>query len=181
MGRNADEPAASSSNPVGSRRRSAASVSFEEFFDGEHERLFRALCMVTRDPHEAEELMQDAFVRVYERWDRVQVMDDPVGYLYRTAMNRLRQLRRRASVASRHRLRDPGGRDELASVEERDATLRALRSLSGRQRAVVVTIDMLGFTTDEVARMLGLRTSTVRVHLARARAALVEELRDDRP
>ena len=47
---------------------------------------FAALWLVTRNSHEAEEIMQDAFLKLWERWDRVNQMDDPTGYLYRTAM-----------------------------------------------------------------------------------------------
>jgi RNA polymerase sigma-70 factor (ECF subfamily) len=55
--------------------------SFEEFFSSEHARLFGALCLVTGDRHEAEEIMQDAFLRLWERWGRVSGLDDPSGYL----------------------------------------------------------------------------------------------------
>jgi DNA-directed RNA polymerase specialized sigma24 family protein len=43
---------------------------FEAFFEREKERLFQALCLVTRNRFEAEELAQYAFLSVYERWDR---------------------------------------------------------------------------------------------------------------
>jgi DNA-directed RNA polymerase specialized sigma24 family protein len=45
-------------------------ASFEAFFEAEHEHLFRAMYLVTGNAQEAEELMQDAFVAVWERWDR---------------------------------------------------------------------------------------------------------------
>ena len=60
---------------------------FAEFFERHHVRLYRAMWLVTRNRHEAEELMQDAFVRLWERWDRVRSLPDPEGYLYRTALN----------------------------------------------------------------------------------------------
>ena len=63
----------------------AMPLAFEDLFEAEHARLFRALLLVTHDSGEAEDLMQDAFVRVWERWDRVATVDDPVGYLFRTA------------------------------------------------------------------------------------------------
>ena len=46
-------------------------LTFEDLFADEHERLYRALYLVVGNSHEAEELMQDAFVRVLERWDRI--------------------------------------------------------------------------------------------------------------
>ena len=58
-------------------------VSFEEFFAREREDLYRTLWLVTRNRYEAEEVAQEAFVRVLERWDRVSVKQEPRGYLYR--------------------------------------------------------------------------------------------------
>src|SRR5918994_189562 len=84
-------------------------ASFEAFFEAEHERLFRALFLVTGNAQEAEELMQDAFVALWERWDRVRGMDEPTGYLPGRAMNRFRGGRRGASRAARRRVgSDPG-------------------------------------------------------------------------
>jgi DNA-directed RNA polymerase specialized sigma24 family protein len=74
-------------------------LDFEAFFDREKARLFQALCLVTRNRSEAEELTQDAFLSVYERWDRVGAMDDPSGHLYRTAMNTFRSWHRRSALA----------------------------------------------------------------------------------
>jgi hypothetical protein len=70
---------------------------FEALFEREKERLFQALCLVTCNRFEAEELAQDAFLSVYERWDRVAKIDEPTGYLYRTAMNAFRSWPRRSS------------------------------------------------------------------------------------
>ena len=67
--------------------RAVAPLAFEDFFLDERARLFRALLLVTQDAAEAEDLMQEAFVRVWERWDRVGGVESPVGYLFRTAMN----------------------------------------------------------------------------------------------
>jgi DNA-directed RNA polymerase specialized sigma24 family protein len=53
--------------------------SFAVFFEAEKAGLFSALCLVTRNRFEAEELTQDAFVRVLERWDRVRNLDDPAA------------------------------------------------------------------------------------------------------
>src|SRR5262245_8280167 len=78
-----------------------AAIDFEDFFDSEKTRLFHALCVVTRNRFEAEELTQEAFISVYERWDRVGAMEDPTGYLYRTAMNNFRSWRRRSALAAR--------------------------------------------------------------------------------
>ena len=55
--------------------------SFEDLVEAEKAGLFGALCLITRDRYEAEDVMQEAFLKVWERWDRVGNMDDPAGYV----------------------------------------------------------------------------------------------------
>ena len=65
----------------------AERASFEEFFEANRRRAFGAFCLITGNRHEAEELVQDAFLKLWERWDRVARVDDPVAYLLTTGMN----------------------------------------------------------------------------------------------
>ena len=74
---------------------------FEELVRAEYPRLYGALWLITRDRGEAEDVMQEAFLKVWERWDRVSAVPDPVGYLYRTAFNVFRSRFRRAARAAR--------------------------------------------------------------------------------
>jgi RNA polymerase sigma factor (sigma-70 family) len=154
-------------------------VEFEVFFDREKARLFRALCLVTRNRFEAEELTQDAFLSLYERWDRVGRMEDPTGYLYRTAMNAFRSWRRRSTLAARRVIGLIRSDDSIAWVDEQDAVVRALAPLSPRQRAAVVLIDLLGYTSEETSRILGISPSTVRTYVERAHREL--RMRMDEP
>jgi RNA polymerase sigma-70 factor (ECF subfamily) len=153
-----------------------AQTSFEDFFQREKAGLYGVLCMVTRNRHEAEELTQDAFVRVLERWDRVGVMDDPRAYLYRTAMNTFRTGYRRTALAAKRALGVNRPDDAIADVDAHDTTMRALATLSPRQRAAVVLTDLLDFPSEQAARMLGIRAATVRTHVSRAHAALKETM-----
>lgn len=154
-------------------------VPFDGFFERERDGLYRALWLVTRNRFEAEELTQEAFVRVLERWDRISVMDDPRAYLFRTAMNAFRTSYGRALLAAKRTMRILPADDLIAEIEERDAAVRALARLSPRQRAAVVLTDMLGFRSEEAARMLGIRASTLRMHASRAHAALKETMSRD--
>src|SRR5262245_15224827 len=77
---------------------------FEEFFGQHRHALFGALCVITGNRQEAEEITQDAFLRVWERWERVATLDRPDGYLFRVAMNAFRSRRRRARTAVRRSL-----------------------------------------------------------------------------
>jgi len=73
---------------------------FDAFYATERRRLFSTLVRVTGDRQVADDLTQEAFVRVLERWDRVGHMDSAVGYLYRVALN-LHRSRVRSALGGR--------------------------------------------------------------------------------
>jgi RNA polymerase sigma-70 factor, ECF subfamily len=152
---------------------------FREFFEAEYRRLAKALFLIVGDPLEADELAQEAMVRVFERWDRVHLMDSPVGYLYRTALNlnrsRLRSLTSRAKHAQPH----PSDPDPLAAVEARDEIRRLLASLPRGQREAVVLVEWLGIGAEQAGIILGIDASTARVQLSRARRALRTKVEQD--
>jgi RNA polymerase sigma-70 factor, ECF subfamily len=152
------------------------SWSFEDLFAAQRERLFSAMWLIARDRHEAEDLTQEAFVRVWERWERGGAPEDPTGYLYRTAMNLFLNRRRRAAVAARRAFRLAAASDELAAVEMRDEIRRALRALTPAQRVALILVDLFDLSSEEAGRILGKRPSTVRVLAARGRSALAEQL-----
>jgi RNA polymerase sigma-70 factor (ECF subfamily) len=169
---------AATSGPEDGPASSGPAASFEEFFAAHRSRLLGALVVMTANRAEAEEILQDAFLAVWERWGRVVGMDDPVGFLYRIAMNLFRKRLRRAGVAVRkaaHLLQD---RDELAGVETRDEAVRLLGRLTPRERAAIVVTAYLGYSSEEAGELLGIRATTIRVLTNRARASLrgVEEV-----
>lgn len=147
-------------------------VTFEAFVADHSTRLFRALYLMTGSRHEAEEVMQDAFLALWERWDRVGAMDDPTGYLFRTAMNLWRKRVRRASVALRKAISVAPKADPFSDVEDRDVVFRALRELRPPERAAIVTTSLLGYSSEEAGQLLGMSASTVRMHASRGRAAM---------
>jgi RNA polymerase sigma-70 factor (ECF subfamily) len=150
--------------------------SFAVFFEDHHADLFGALYLITRNRHEAEEIMQDAFLKVLERWERVGSLEDPVGYLYRTAMNLFRKRWKRASVMLRRTVGLSPRDDEISVLETQVDVARALASLSPRQRAVIVLMELLEFSSEEAGRMLGIAPGTERMHASRGRRALADML-----
>lgn len=155
---------------------------FRDFFETEYERLGRALFLVTGNASEAEDLAQEAFVRVYERWDRIRVMESPTGYLFRTAMNLHRSRLRRLASWARRRLDErpeAGGQDPGEAVATRQEIAAALAALPAGQRAALVLVEWLGMTDEEAGRALGIAPVSVRVRISRARAFLRTNLGGD--
>ena len=145
---------------------------FEEFFEAERDRLFRVLCLITGSRHEAEEITQDAFLSMWERWDRLSDVSDLAGYLHRTAVNAFRKRYRRSRVALRHAVGAAPVDDVFEAVDARLIVARALQELTPRQRAAVVLTELLGFTAEDAGRELGIRAATVRALSFQARSAL---------
>jgi RNA polymerase sigma factor (sigma-70 family) len=152
---------------------------FEEFFQAEHIRLGRALYLLTGSAAEADELMQEAMVRVYERWDRVRQMGSPQGYLYRTALNLHRSRLRWLASRARQILQAMPSPDPAEVVQSRDSLSRALASLPTGQREAIVLVEWLGMDQDEAATALGIKQGSVRARLSRAKADLRRMLEDE--
>jgi DNA-directed RNA polymerase specialized sigma24 family protein len=100
---------------------------FDAFFEEEHERLFKALYFVTGNRHDAEELMQDAFLKLWERWDRIRQIEDRTAYLFRVVSRLLREVtpRQRAALLLVDLLGYPA--EQAAPIlRVRPSTVRAL-------------------------------------------------------
>jgi RNA polymerase sigma-70 factor (ECF subfamily) len=148
-------------------------VSFDEFFAEHHDRLYRALFFITGNSHDADELCQDAFLKLWERWDRIGTIDDPVGYLFRVALNGFRMRLRRAKTAARRALFSHDlPRDAFDEIEVREDVHSMLRSLPARQRAAVVLTEIYGYGSEEAGRIMHIAPSTVRVLASQGRGAL---------
>ena len=145
---------------------------FDTFFVEEHERLFKALYFVTGNRQDAEELMQDAFLKLWERWGEIDRIDDPTAYLFRVALNGFRMRRRRAAMAIRKLAPIPETRDEFADAEMRADVRRLLLGISPHQRAALLLVDLLGYPSEQAARILRVRPSTVRALATKGRRAL---------
>ena len=149
-----------------------ARARFDEFFEDEHERLFKALYFVTGNRQDAEELMQDAFMKLWERWDQIDRIADPTGYLFRVALNGFRMRRRQAATALRRLTPVVEERDPFVEVEMRADVQRLLLGLTVRQRAALLLVDLLGYSSEQAARILRVRPSTVRALATQGRRAL---------
>jgi len=151
---------------------------FTAFMEHSAPGLARTAWLLCGDEHRAEELVQRAFMRTYMSWS-VARQRDPLAYTRRTLANlRIDSWRKRR----REILMDP--RDVPAGVAgcdaqvhaDRDQLVRALATLSTRQRRIVVLRHLEGLTEREVAEDLGVSIGTVKSTASRAIAHLRVEL-----
>lgn len=132
---------------------------FEEFFAGS-ERPVRFALSARFGFEVGREAAAEALAYAWEHWDRISVMENPAGYVYRVGHRVGVRTARRVEPVDFSR---PGS--EPSSFEPKLAS--ALSDLSGRQRTVVVLVHGLGWTHQETANFLGLSTSTIQKHLER--------------
>jgi RNA polymerase sigma factor (sigma-70 family) len=149
-------------------------VRFDEFFEEENERLFKALYFVTGNRHDAEELMQDAFLKLWERWDEIHQIADPTAYLFRVALNGFRMRYRRAAMAIRKVLPVSERRDDFLDAEMRADVRRLLLQVTPRQRTALLLMDLLGYPAEQAGRIMRVGPSTVRALATKGRRALRE-------
>jgi RNA polymerase sigma-70 factor, ECF subfamily len=150
----------------------AAPPDFHAFFQDEHGRLLKTLYFVTGDRAEAADLMQEAFLRLWERWDTIDGIEDPRAYLFRVALNASKMRARTAFRASRRVLPLGVVRDPFDDVDVREDVRRMLLTLTPRQRAALVLLDLYGYGSEEAGRIMGIRPSTVRALATQGRAVL---------
>jgi DNA-directed RNA polymerase specialized sigma24 family protein len=148
--------------------------SFETFYRGQADRVFRSLAVALADPHLAREAADEAMTRAYAGWKRVGALDNPGGWVFRVGLNwatsRWRRLRRERPIPPESAA-DPG--PSRAGVI---AAQVALARLPLAYRTVIVCRVLLDLSTAETAAVLGLPEGTVKSRLARGLAALRAEL-----
>lgn len=141
-----------------------------------HPRLVAALTAACGDADLAADAAEEAAVRAIERWDRVQHMANPQGWLYRVALNEIRRRQRRAKLEQRLIRRAaasagpvPGPTGEIWAL---------VSGLSPRQREAVALRHVGGLTEPEIAGIMGITrgtvSSTLRAAYGNLRAATAE-------
>jgi RNA polymerase sigma-70 factor (ECF subfamily) len=143
-----------------------------EFYAACYPRLVRVLTLVCGDQAEAEEVAQDAFVRLLPRWDKVSRYEDPEAWLRLVAFRLLSNRRRRARNRLAALCRTGASPDVAPPTGEGIDVMRALATLPPEQRQVVVLHHLLDLPVEEVARVLRLPAGTVKSRLGRARQSL---------
>lgn len=146
--------------------------------------LVRLASLLLDDRAASEEVVQDAFVALFRRWDSVADPTKRLAYLRSAVLNGARSRSRRRLVRRRLALAPPGTRESAEAgalrSEDRRAVLKALRELSDRQRDCLVLRYYLDLTEAEIAVTLGISAGSVKTHTHRAMAALERLLEPNR-
>lgn len=143
-------------------------VTFEELYASQHRSMVRLAHTLVDTSEQAEEVVQDAFAAVYERYDRI---DNPAAYLRMTVLNRSRRVLRRRMLLRRQPV--PRGEDGEIVFNH---VVDAIRRLPHRQRSAIVLRYDLQLTDAEIAETLDVPIGTVKSTLHRAIVALRKEL-----
>ncbi|MGH2764314.1 MAG: RNA polymerase sigma factor [Actinomycetota bacterium] len=151
---------------------------FEELVERTHRGVFTLAYRLVGDRHEAEDVAQDAYLRMYRGLPGFRGDSSVETWLYRiTANAAVTHLRRRGRFGDL--LEDPDVVVDVpdapvADPVDRDEIQRALGALPVAQRTVLVMKDAYGFSIQEIADELGLTEGAVKVRIHRARRRLKE-------
>lgn len=155
---------------------------FEALVRRHRTQVYRIALRILGDPHDAQDVTQDVFIQVWTALASFVGGSTFSTWLYRITVNRSLNHRQRRRVTLPLPEHDPpagtGPADVVIARQRVKATARAVASLPADQRAVFVLHQMEGFSYPEVAAILNLPEATVRGRLARARRALLDQLRE---
>ena len=146
---------------------SSTPIGFVALYRDRYDAMVRLAALLVDRTEQAEEIVQDAFAALYERWDHVDV---PAAYVRTVVVNRCRDALRRRRVAAALTL----GRVQEATEPTGDLLHDALAALPARQRSVLILRFYEDLPNDDVARLLKLRPGTVKSLVHRGLSTLRE-------
>ena len=170
------EPTSTPTEPPGSQASdSEVADDFAAMFESQYRRVVRALELGGLDHASAEDAAEEAFARTLGHWRRVRQGSNPAGYVFRTAFRIARRQLQRLPDLQLDEER-ASSRDAASEVAIRVDVESVLGAMPPRRRACAVLCLVVGLTTAETARSLGIAEGTVRKQLELARRTLRTEL-----
>jgi RNA polymerase sigma-70 factor (sigma-E family) len=168
------------SDPVAAE--DAAGWSAEEavtrLFAAQYRPLVRLATLLLRDAGRAEEIAQDAFVGLHERWGRLRDPQKGVAYLRASVVNSARSELRHRGVVDRFLRRQappppvPGPEAGVVAATDSAEVLAIVATLPARQREALVLRYYLDLSEAQTAEVMGVSTGAVKSHTARALSAV---------
>lgn len=156
---------------------------FDAFYVATSHRLLGQLFAMTGDRGEAEDALQEAYIRAWQHWPKISKYENPEGWVrsvaFKLCVNAWWKTRNRLAAHWRAAPRADAG-PELGP--DLAALVQAMRLLPERQRRVLVLHYVADLTVEQIARETGMAAGTVKSHLSRGRTALaplVSEFSDE--
>jgi RNA polymerase sigma-70 factor, ECF subfamily len=151
---------------------------FADFYAASFQRLVGQLYAMTGDQSEAQDAVQEAFVRAWARRGKIDRNASPEAWVRVTAWRIAASRWRRARNGTRLGWLAARPESTPGPTPDRVAFSDALRKVPAEQRRALVLYHLCDMTVDQVAAETGVRAGTVKARLARGRAALAPYLRE---
>ncbi|MDQ1679823.1 MAG: hypothetical protein QOI42_682 [Frankiaceae bacterium] len=180
-------PVTERSTEQGSSRAMDADAALVELYRAHYAALVRLAILLADDNAAAEDLVQDAFVKLHRNWKQLRDPAAALPYLRTCVINGGRSRLRRLKTSRAHlagqpqdlRHASPADQDVLATESQREV-LAAVQSLPERQRQVLILRYYTDCTEVEAAETLGISIGAVKSHAHRAIASLGKKLEASR-
>lgn len=148
---------------------------FDAFYAATSHRLVGQLFAMTGDLGEAEDALQEAYIRAWQQWPKIGAYENPEGWVrsvaFKLCVNAWWKTRNRLTA---HRRAAP--RSEVSPEPELGpnllALVQALRQLPEKQRRVLVLHYVADLSVEQISRETGMPAGTVKSYLSRGRTAL---------
>jgi len=154
-------------------------ATFDAFYLGTHRRVLHQMYAMTGNLADAQELVQEAYARAWQRWSTVAEYDEPEAWVrtvaWRLAASRWRKAKNGMAAMLRHGPAEHAPEPSVDNV----ALVAALKAIPEAQRRAIVLHHLGGMSVAEVAHETGSPEGTVKARLSRGRAALAELLADN--
>jgi len=152
--------------------------SFDDFYAGSVGRLISQLYAMTGDRAEAEDVVQEAYTRARQRWDKIARYADPEGWVRTVAWRiSVSSWRKATSRLAAHRRDRP---DPVPGVSpDYVAMISALRRIKADQRRAIVLFHLVGLSVQEIAKETDASPAAVKARLVRGRQSLAAQLQEE--
>lgn len=177
--------------PSGTRSQIAATLAGSDadhavttLYSTHYQSLVRLAVLLVNDITTAEDIVQDSFVAMHAAWPRLASSDRALSYLRQSVVNRSRSVPRHRAVAGKPAPDTPGDEPADTAQAGRPALIPALQTLPARQREALVLRFYAGLPEAQTAATMGISTSAVKKHTARALSSLrtrLPEISDTAP
>lgn len=154
------------------------SEEFDAFYDATNRRVLHQMYAMTGNLSDAQDCVQEAYARAWQRWKQVREANDPVAWVRTVAWRIAASNWRKAGRGVRAMTRLGAPENAPPPSPDHVALVRALQQIPEKQRRAVVLHHLVGMPVEEIAQECHVPPGTVKSWLSRGRTALAELLRE---